>query len=345
VFTEGNRITCDILRIEDLVINFGTYDGTAYVVDDLNIHVGEREIIGLVGESGCGKTITAKAVIGILPKQAHVVGGKIIFKGTDLLRIEQKMLHEMRGKEIAWIPQDPMTSLNPVFTIEDQMMDILKWKGTYKLSPISYFRHKFENRSTANVKVEVIQMLERVQISDPERVMKSYPAQLSGGMRQRILIAMALLGNPSLIIADEPGTGLDVSVQAEILDLMQSKVKEDGNSVIFITHDLAVAKKICDRIYVMYAGAVVEIADKNELFADPKHPYTLGLLEAVPKLTGGVGKSIAGMIPNYYDPPSGCRFHPRCPYSMPICTTEKPLEYSVAGEHQVACYLFGDKRA
>jgi len=305
--------------------------------------VGESEVVGLVGESGCGKTITARAVLGILPTQARVLKGKVMFKGRDLLKLNERELHELRGKEIAWIPQDPMTSLNPVFSIEDQMLDILQWRGTYRLSPLTYYGRRFKSGSTIGMKEQVLEMLKKVKIPDPERVMKSYPVQLSGGMRQRILIAMALIGQPSLIIADEPGTGLDVSVQAEILDLMESKVKEEGIAVIFITHDLAVARRICDRIYVMYGGTVAEMADKRELFADPKHPYTLGLLESVPKLTGGVGKSIKGMIPNYYEPPSGCRFHPRCPFAMNICQTAKPPLDPVAEGHTVACHLFSWK--
>jgi peptide/nickel transport system ATP-binding protein len=333
----------DVLKIEDFVMGFRTYDGLASVIDHIDIRVGEREIVGLVGESGCGKTITAKAVMGILPTQSRVTGGKILFKGRNLLELGPKELHEVRGKEMSWIPQDPMTSLNPVFTIGEQMLDILMWRGIYNVSPITYYRRRREKEKVARLKDEAVEMLRKVKISGPERVMSSYPVQLSGGMRQRVLIAMALIGKPSLIIADEPGTGLDVSIQSEILTLMEDKVKEEGIAQIFITHDLAVARRICDRIYVMYAGTVAEMCDQKELFANPKHPYTLGLLDSVPKLTGGVGKGIKGMIPDYYSPPQGCRFNPRCPYVMDVCKTTKPPLFKVSDSHIAACFLLEEK--
>jgi oligopeptide/dipeptide ABC transporter ATP-binding protein len=329
----------DILRIEDLAMGFRTYDGFASVIDHVNIRVAEREVVGLVGESGCGKTITAKAVMGILPKQSRVTGGKILLNGIDLFGLSPRELHEVRGKQMAWIPQDPMTSLNPVFTVGDQMIDLLMWRGTYSVSPIKYYTSRRDKATMERLKNQAIEMLRKVKISGPERVLQSFPVQLSGGMRQRVLIAMALIGKPNLIIADEPGTGLDVSIQSEILSLMEEKVKEEGIAQIFITHDLAVARRICDRIYVMYGGTVAETCGNDELFANPKHPYTLGLLESVPKLTGGVGKGIKGMIPDYYSPPNGCRFNPRCPYVMEICRTERPPLFKVNDSHEAACFL------
>jgi len=333
----------DILKIEDLVMGFKTYDGFAAVIDHINIKVGEREVVGLVGESGCGKTITAKAVMGIMPKQTRIDGGKILFKDKDLLQLSPRELHEVRGKQMAWVPQDPMTSLNPVFTIGDQMLDIMMWRGTYNVSPFEYYSRRRDKETVEKLKEQAIEMLRKVKISGPERVMQSFPVQLSGGMRQRVLIAMALIGRPSLIIADEPGTGLDVSIQSEILTLLEDKVKEERIAHIFITHDLAVSSRICDRIYVMYGGTVAEMCGNEELFRNPKHPYTLGLLESVPKLTGGVGKGIKGMIPDYYHPPSGCRFNPRCPFVMDVCKAEKPPLFDVNSNHVAACFLMKEK--
>ncbi len=331
-----------VLRIEDLAIDFRTYEGLAHVVDRVNIHIGEREIVGLVGESGCGKTVTAKAVMGILPIQARIIRGKILFKDTDLLQLSQQERHLLRGRETAFIPQDPMSSLNPVFTVEDQMLAWMKWRGTYDVGFFDYVSAGSNRKEKEKMKKAALDMLEKVRIPDPERVLGSYPVQLSGGMRQRVLIAMALMGKPSLIIADEPGTGLDVSIQDQILDLIEQRVREEGVSVLYITHDLGVTRRLCDRIYVMYAGTVAETASRRDIFAAPSHPYTVGLLDSVPKVSKGIGKGIPGIIPNYYDPPQGCRFHPRCPFNMPVCERVRPSLQKVDPGHGTACHLYSE---
>lgn len=335
----------NVLEVRDLRIHFNIRNYSANIVDKVNINIQEGEIVGLVGESGCGKTITSKAIMGLLPQGTFKVEGSILYRGKDLLRVSEEEMHRIRGKEMAWIPQDPMTSLNPVFTIEDQMLDMLLWRGVLNVSFFGYLRKRRSKETVAKLRNEALGILEKLRIPDPERVLKSYPIQLSGGMRQRILIAMALAGRPRFIVADEPGTSLDVSIQSETLQLMKDKVREEGISELFITHDLAVAKKICDRIYVMYAGTVCEVATNRELFLDPKHPYTIGLFDSVPKLTGNMGPGIGGMIPDYSNPPPGCRFHPRCPFVMEICRRVRPPLFKVSDSHFVSCHLYGSDHA
>jgi oligopeptide/dipeptide ABC transporter ATP-binding protein len=330
----------EVLRVEKLSILLRRTVPAIPIVENVDINIGEKEIVGVVGESGCGKTITSKAIMGLLPEDTFDVRGKVIFGKINLLELNRDELHRIRGRDMAWIPQDPMTSLNPVFTVEEQILDMLLWRGVSSISFIQYMKKKMDKEKISELKEKAVKTLERLRIPDPERVMKSYPIQLSGGMRQRILIAMALIGKPKLIIADEPGTSLDVSVQSETLQLMMDKVKEEGISELFITHDLAVAKRLCDRIYVMYAGNVCEVGVNAEIFVSPKHPYTLGLFDSVPKLTGNMGSGIPGMVPSYSDLPSGCRFHTRCPYSMEICKEIKPPLFKVSETHYVACHLY-----
>jgi oligopeptide/dipeptide ABC transporter ATP-binding protein len=335
-----------LLRIERLSLSFETFDGTEDVVTDVNIEIDRGEVVGLVGESGCGKTITAKTVIGTLPQPpARIKSGRILLNGTDLLALDAGKRREF-SKHISFIPQDPMLSLNPVFSVGEQLVDLIIWHGKPDFGLGGYVlsrgRRKSGDRDQARAEGE--KMLASVNIADPDRIFRSYPDQLSGGMRQRVLIAMALMGDPSVIIADEPGTGLDVSIQDQILDLMKTRVKGQDVSVLFITHDLGVARRICDRIYVMYGGQVAEAAETEVLFSKTKHPYTMGLLECVPKVTGErMGKGIPGNIPDYYHPPSGCRFHPRCPQRMDICDKRTPRLGQIEKEkldHKVACFLY-----
>lgn len=320
-----------LLDIKDLFVHFEVYGGRLEVVDGVNFRVDTGEKVGLVGETGCGKTTTMKAILRILPEPPAVVPqGEIIFKGRDVLKMSSSELGEIRGSGISMIFQDPTAALNPVFTIGQQLDPVIRYS-----SP--------QNRrlSKREIREKAIVSLQEVALADPERLLDSYPVQLSGGMRQRVCIGMALATNPELLIADEPGTSLDVTIQDQVLRLLNRLVEEKQTSVILITHTLGVVRETTDRVYVMYAGNMVEVASTPKLFANPLHPYTQGLMQAVPKLTGGgVAHGIPGRIPEYLDPPPGCRFHPRCPHVMDICRREKPPHFSVDGGHQVACFLY-----
>lgn len=335
-----------VLRVEGLSIDFQTYDGISHVVDDVSFEIHRGEVLGLVGESGCGKTVTMNAIIGMLPMPpAKVSSGEIFFGQTDLLSLSAKKFQAVRRKHMGIIPQDPVNSLNPVLNIETQMSNLILWRESTDVTPASYLQVRFAKQERLEARERILEMLRKVNISDPERILKSYPFELSGGMNQRVLIAMALLMQPSIIFADEPGTALDVSVQDQILDLIATRVKQDNVAILFITHDLAVAKRLCDRICVMYAGHIVERASSRELFNNPLHPYTNGLLQSVPKLYGEIGIGISGSLPDYYNPPSGCRFHPRCPHAMNVCEKNRPQlsEVNSRANQEVACYLYGQK--
>jgi len=343
-YEEGHMTTANtLLKVEELSIGFETFEGRANVVADASIEVARGEAVGLVGESGCGKTITAKAILGTLPQPpAKISSGKILLAGTDLLALTPQERREF-ARHFSFIPQDPMSSLNPVFTVGDQLVNVVLWRGKPDFGLGRYIVSRRQRAEVNQAILESKEMLRKVNIPDTERILSNYPNQLSGGMRQRVLIAMALLGEPSMIIADEPGTGLDVSIQDQILDLIKSRVSEEDISVIFITHDLGVARRICDRIYVMYAGTVVEVAETRFLFSSTKHPYTTGLLQSVPKVTGKMGKGIPGNIPDYYHPPRGCRFHPRCPHRMDVCDKQRPPLQQLPEEkceHKVSCFLY-----
>ena len=320
-----------ILDIKDLHVEFKVYGGILKVLDGVDFKVLNGEKVGLVGETGCGKTTTMKAVLRILPMPpARITGGEIIFKGQNLLPMKDSDLHKVRGSGISMIFQDPTAALNPVFTIGQQMEPIIKHAAPEN-----------KNLSSSELREKAILPLKEVSLADPERLLDSYPVQLSGGMRQRICIGMALSTNPELLIADEPGTSLDVTIQDQVLRLLHDLVTRKGSSVILITHTLGIVRQLTDRVYVMYAGTMVEVAPTRELFANPLHPYTQGLMDAVPKLTGGgVASGIPGRIPSYRDPPPGCRFHPRCPHVMEICRREKPPSYRVDQDHEVACFLY-----
>lgn len=320
-----------LLEIKDLQVQFDVYGGTLKVLDGVSFVVQKGQKVGLVGETGCGKTTTMKAILRILPMPpARIAGGEIFFKGQDVLKMGQNELREVRGKGISMIFQDPTAALNPVFTVGQQLSAVVKYSaGGKKLSK-------------KQIREQALIPLREVSLPDPERMLDSYPIQLSGGMRQRVCIAMALVASRELLIADEPGTSLDVTIEDQILRLLHGLVEEKNVSVILITHTLGVVRQIADRVYVMYAGNMVEVAGTQALFANPSHPYTRGLMEAVPRLTGGgVSDGIPGRIPEYMRPPTGCRFHPRCPRAMDICRQKKPAFYALGDDHEVACFLYG----
>jgi peptide/nickel transport system ATP-binding protein len=322
-----------LLNIQDLRVHFDVYGGTLKVLDGVNfvVHAGEK--VGLVGETGCGKTTTMKAILRILPMPpARIPSGEIYFKGEDVLKMGQNALRKVRSEGISMIFQDPTAALNPVFTVGQQLGAVIQYSMEGK------------KLSKKQVREGSLNPLREVALPDAERMLDSYPIQLSGGMRQRVCIAMALAASRELLIADEPGTSLDVTIEDQILRLLHRLVEEKDVSVILITHTLGVVREITDRVYVMYAGNMVEAAGTSELFAGPKHPYTHGLMDAVPRLTGGgVSDGIPGRIPNYLDPPPGCRFHPRCPHVMDICRQEKPGFYRIGERHEVACFLYRDE--
>ncbi len=324
-----------ILSFVDFKLNFDTFDGVYQAIDGISFDLNPGESLGIVGETGCGKSVTAKSIMGLLPSPpAEVVGGNIWFDGRNLLKEKKTTLKSIRGNEISMIFQDPMTYLNPVFTIGKQLVDVIlahQKRGNHG---------RFLNSKQA-FKLGM-ELLEKVHLPNPRRQMESYPHELSGGMRQRVLIAMALSGEPRLLIADEPTTALDVTIQAQILDLI-SELREQLNlSVIMITHDLGVVAKVCDRVLVMYAGQIVEDSSIKQLFDNPSHPYTRGLLQAVPdpakpnkKLKG-----IPGALPNLLNPPIGCRFQTRCSLSSEKCKRVPALN-EIATNQKVACWNVG----
>ncbi len=322
-----------LLEIKNLQVHFRVYGGRLKVLDGVNLTVRRGEKVGLVGETGCGKTTTMKAVLGVLPTPpAQIMAGEIYFHKRNLLKLSAQELQGVRGRGISMIFQDPTAALNPVFTIGQQLETVIAHSAA-RTQPLS--RQEVRRRAVA--------ALQEVALADPERLLRSYPIQLSGGMRQRVCIGMALATGPELLIADEPGTSLDVTIQDQILRLLRDLVEHKHTSVILITHTLGVVREMADRVYVMYAGNIVESARTAQLFANPRHPYTQGLIETVPRLTGGgVADGIPGRIPDYLNPPSGCRFHPRCAHAMDICRAQKPPAIQIAEDHEVACFLYQD---
>jgi len=324
-----------LLKVNDLYVSFRTYKGILKVLDGVNLHINEGERIGLIGESGCGKTTTMKAILRILAPNAVNVKGRIIYKGSkDIMNMSRKELMMLRRNSISMIFQDPTAALNPVFKIGEQMMDIIKYSKVYE----------GRRMTKKELKDESLRLLKEVKLPDPERVFDSYPFQLSGGMRQRVVIAMALASAHELLIADEPTTNLDVTIQDQILKLINEVVEKRKLSVILISHALGAVKNMTNRTYVMYAGNIIEMADSHKLFDNPLHPYTQGLIESVPKLTGGgIGKGIKGRIPDYLNPPSGCRFAPRCDFVESTCRKRKPPWIEVDRNHYVACWLYAKR--
>jgi len=315
-----------LLSIRNLKTYFFTEEGVVKAVDGIRLEIGKEEAVGLVGESGCGKTVTALSIMRLIPNPGRIVDGEIIFDGEDLLKKTENEMRKIRGNKISMVFQDPMTSLNPVFTIGDQIAEAIE------------LHRKLSKQEAIK---ETIRILELVGIPEPSSRVKEYPHQFSGGMRQRVMIAMAISTNPSLLIADEPTTALDVMTQAQILELLCRLKKEFKLSVLLITHNLGVAAEFCDRIAVMYAGKIVESADTKTLFEKPKHPYTQALLKAIIKADSRNDlETIQGSSPNPLNMPTGCRFHPRCPYAKEICSRREPETIEVTSGHYVKCFLY-----
>ena len=314
-----------LIEIKDLRVLFHGDDGrTTHAVDSVDLSVANGATLGLVGESGCGKSVTSLAIMGLLSKHSAEVSGSVRFDGFDLLQASDETLRDLRGNRLAMIFQEPMTSLNPSFTIGDQITETI-------------LRHRGGSRRSARARA--IELLRRVHIPSPEKRIDEYPHKLSGGMRQRVMIAMALACDPKLLIADEPTTALDVTLQAQILDLMRELKAASGAAIILITHDLGVVAEVCDEVAVMYAGEIVERASVSELFASPQHPYTVGLLGSIPRLGRRAAHlaTIEGMVPNMAKPPSGCRFAARCPFVGDACVQAPPPLAQLNTTHWSRC--------
>lgn len=329
----------NMLQIRDLHVHFRVYEGISRVLDGVSLHVLKGERVGLAGETGCGKTITMKSVMGMLHiPPAIIPRGEILLDGRNVLKLSKKELIRMKGTDISMIFQDPMNALNPVFTVGQQLTDVIRFSGR-RLGEKSVLSKK-------EIYDRAITVLREVRLPDPERIMSNYSLELSGGMRQRVLIAMDLVNKPKFLIADEPGTALDVTIQAQILDLLKELVKTRCISILLITHNLGVIQEMTERVYIMYAGQIVETSVTASLFEGPKHPYTQGLIASVPRLTGGeIAEGIPGTVPDYTVAPPGCRFHPRCPHAMTVCRSRKPPLIEMDREHEVACYLYGGQNA
>jgi len=377
----------DLLKVEDLVVKFYTYEGVVEAIDGVTLNLKEGETLGLVGETGCGKSVTSLSILVLVPPPGKIESGKAFFKGEngyfDLLSQNEKSLMKIRGKDIAMIFQEPRAVLNPVYTVEEQISEVFMVHRIKELServlngieedlrkggslrdPIYRFEKKiykkilknpnslspkilskipiikrYQRRLKKEARKEVVSVLRIMKIPDPDRVADMYPHELSGGMAQRVVIAMGLGCSPELLVADEPTTNLDVTIQAQILELIRELKEEFKSSVLYITHDLGVIAELCDRVAVMYAGNVVELADVFEIFKDSLHPYTQGLMESIPR-PGVEFKSIKGEVPALINPPLGCRFHPRCPKGMEICTRVKPKRTEAKKDHFVMCHLY-----
>ncbi|MBS6552961.1 MAG: ABC transporter ATP-binding protein [Opitutales bacterium] len=314
-----------ILEVKNLNLGFNLSEGFSQAIYDVSFSLNKGETLAIVGESGCGKTISTMSVLQLLPQTAQIKSGEIIYNGENLLSFNQKQMQKIRGKKIALIPQDPMTSLNPLYTIGNQMLEIIELHQNVK------------GKEAFNIAVEA---LERVKIPDAKAKMKSYPHEFSGGMKQRVIIAMALACNAEIIIADEPTTALDVTVQAQIMEILRDVKEKFNMSVILITHDLGIVAQNADKIAVMYAGRVVEYAPVDELFNDPKHPYTKALLNVILDINTDKVETIEGQPPSVTDDIKGCPFHPRCKYCMEICTHKEPELKMTDSNRKVACHLY-----
>ncbi len=313
-----------LLELRGLTVDFATDDGVVHAVDGIDLALGRGRTLGLVGESGCGKSVTSLAIMGLLPPENSKVGGQVVFEGRNLLTLDAHLLRDLRGARLAMIFQEPMTSLNPSYTIGDQIIEAIQ-------------RHQRLDKVAARARA--IEVLTLVRIPSPEKRIDDYPHKLSGGMRQRAMIAMALACGPQLLIADEPTTALDVTIQAQILDLMRGLRRDTDTAIILITHDLGVVAEMADDVAVMYAGQIVERAAVRDLFARPEHPYTVGLLGSIPRLDEKRERlpSIEGRVPDMTRPPAGCRFAARCPFVEPACIAAPPALVEVAPGHLSRC--------
>lgn len=378
-------MTKEILVVDDLRLNFYTYEGVVEALDGVNLSLKKGETLGVVGETGCGKSVTGLSILNLILPPGRIEGGKVLFnpkkKPVDLLVQKEAILRRVRGKYISMVFQDPRSALNPVYTAGDQIVEVLRhhrrkeliqrslerineeieagkagfltgyYKGIFQkmlknpkalslliLSKIPIVS-RYKRMLNEEAKKEAINMLRIMRIPDPERVVDMYPHELSGGMAQRVVIAIALACNPEVLIADEPTTNLDVTIQLQILDLIKELKEKFSSSIIYVTHDMGVIAQMCDRVAVMYAGNVVELADLFQIFKKPLHPYTQALLESIPR-PGKPFKSIEGTVPSLVNPPKGCRFNDRCPYAMEVCRKEKPKMVEAKKEHFVQCFLY-----
>jgi oligopeptide transport system ATP-binding protein len=316
----------EILSVENLKTYFYVEEGVVKAVNGVSFSLKKGEILGVVGESGCGKSVTALSVMRLVPEPGRIVGGKVIFEGTNLLEIEEREMRKIRGKKISMIFQDPLTSLNPVFKVGYQLME-------------SILTHQKVSKEKARKRAE--ELLHEVGIPNPKENLSRYPHEFSGGMRQRVMIAIALANNPDILIADEPTTALDVTIQAQILELIERLREEHNSSIILITHDMGVIAQISHEIMVMYAGKIMEKGPAQRIFYNSRHPYTWGLLDSVPRLDEGKKrlKSIEGLPPSLLSPPSGCPFHPRCEYAREICKEKEPNFIEVSESHFSFCHF------
>jgi len=320
----------EILKVENLTTHFFTDKGVVRAVDGNSFTIHEGKTLGVVGESGCGKSITAMSILNLIEKPGKIVDGSVKFLGEELVGTTDKRIREIRGNEISMIFQEPMTSLNPVFKVGDQIGEAL------------ILHRNMSRKEAKNVGIEMLQL---VGIPRAEKVIDDYPHQLSGGMRQRVMIAMALACNPKLLIADEPTTALDVTIQAQILALMNRLKTETNTAIIMITHDLGVVAQMADHVLVMYSGKIVESAPVGEVYGDPKHPYTVGLLNSIPRLDENREElnTIEGTVPSPFELPKGCYFEPRCDKRMEICKHKHPDTYKINENHTVSCYLYAEE--
>lgn len=316
-----------ILEIDDLHVHFSTYGGTVQAVRGVNLYLNKGETLAIVGESGSGKSVTSNSIMQLIPSPSgKIVRGSIRFKGKDLVQTSKKEMRAIRGVDISMIFQDPMTALNPTLTVGDQLTEGLK---------------QHTSVSAGEAKIKALEMLRLVGIANPESRLKQYPHQFSGGMRQRIVIAMALICEPDLLIADEPTTALDVTIQAQIMELFKEIQEKTGVSIILVTHDLGVVARVADRVAVMYGGKIIETGDKDDIFYRPQHPYTIGLLQSVPRLDmkEDILQPIDGTPPDLFAPPQGCPFTARCAHAMQVCANVHPSTSYLSDSHQVECWL------
>ena len=318
-----------LFQVKELEIKYHTREGVLTAIRDTSFEVNEGEIVGIVGESGCGKSTVASAVMRLLPPNGEISSGQILFQGRDLRELDKEAMRAIRGKELAMIFQDPMSSLNPVFSVEGQMIDALR-----------AHQETGEHQSRQQLRSRAVEMLDRVGIADAARQIKEYPHQFSGGMRQRIMIATALMSNPAILIADEPTSALDVTLEAQIVDLIKSLRDELGTAILYITHDLGVVAQLCDRVLVMYAGNIVEAGETLTIFEKPQHPYTRALLRSHPTRSAQAGRlrTIRGRVPSLKELPTGCKFAPRCDYALAACHTTEPQLVQIGG-HRVLCHI------
>jgi len=316
-----------LLKINNLKTYFFLTEGVVHAVDGVHLEIGKEEVLGLVGESGCGKSTVALSILRLIKPPGKIVEGEIWFKGEDLLRKNEREMREIRGGKISMVFQNPTSSMNPVYTVGSQIAEAIR------------LHQDVEKR---HIKEKVVEILQKVGIPDPSKRMQDYPHEYSGGMCQRAMMAMALSCNPKLLITDEPTTNLDVTIQAQILDLMRELRKEFAASILFIGHNLGVIRELCDRVAVMYAGKIVECADITTIFEKPKHPYTQALLESIPRLD--IEKKrlriIPGTVPRLINPPIGCRFCSRCEHAMAVCSEQEPTPVEIGRDHTVACFQY-----